>query len=680
MGKRARRSRHVAKLGFGSAHRQSDGECNREMTSHPGVNTSRGVSRNASLTPADGVSNALTSEMYRSKVWIRGLLGLVVSSALALGCESSESHGSLIVDPSSGGSGAATGGMGGGSSCVDDDADGFCSNTNSARQDCDDSDPERNPGAQEICNFKDDNCDGNIDENAPAACLLTCAEPKDGCETLTALVAGERHVCALGSSGRVYCWGSNSDGGLGSPELSNSTLPLAVPGVTGATALVGSTGATCAVTDSGAICWGAGSTLPFRVQLPEKTKQIAVADYTIYVLLEDGSVQSRKLLPEKSDSDKFVQLTSTPQLSISASGDVFCMLDAKGNLSSPAINSRFELAIADVTMALVTLDGSVCYTSAGELHCIDESNAGKTIAGNGSAIGVAKSANLACAFAASGKVACWSSGAPTTITDAKQLVVGNDFGCVLRKSGKVSCWGDTTNGTLGDGKVLSSQHEPVDISPGPELNLDQPVLLGSRKLGGCDTLSDVGYFAGNGTSSIHALFPKCVGECQNTLDSAACFASCATNPGLSDGCLDCFAELASCTGADCYADFNSCAGFSVDFLPTVQNAPRFECQGAECMTGAQLGHDCKTGKDCLSGACDSISQFKDHTVCVASDGARCGRAACSCHNGYYCGTCAGQGRVPSTTECLRECGLTSYCEADQKCQPFSNSERMYCQE
>jgi MYXO-CTERM domain-containing protein len=42
---------------------------------------------------------------------------------------------------------------------VDADGDGVA-----ADKDCDDSDPARLPGATELCNGKDDNCDGSIDE------------------------------------------------------------------------------------------------------------------------------------------------------------------------------------------------------------------------------------------------------------------------------------------------------------------------------------------------------------------------------------------------------------------------------------------------------------------------------------------------------------------------------------
>ena len=600
--------------------------------------------------------------------------GLGWLAVLAWGCSSSSS----TVDRNGGSTGPI---------CGDADGDGYCINIGGSQKDvdCDDSDAERHPGAAEVCNSKDDDCDGTIDNDVTAACQLTCTEPEGGCETLTAIVAGARHVCALSGAGNVYCWGSNSYGGLGSPQLSNSTLPIAVPGVSRQTALIGSAGtSTCALTDAAATCWGAGSAMPFQILLPDTVKQVAVSDTIIHVLLDNGEVHYRYLLPDSTQSYSFQKLTAEPQVEIAAAGGRFCALAANGTLFCPADDEtgwREELAVNGAESLSVTLDETVCYTKAGELHCVDSDARDEIIAGNGSAVGVVKSETYACAFNASGKTACWSPAGPKTITDAQQLAVGLMFGCVLRSNGKVSCWGNGDSGTLGDGGVGNvNTAEPTHILPGPELKLEGKVLLTTPKLGACDTLSDVALIThAGGTGPIHSSFKACAKDCENTLDVNACYASCLKNPGLSDACFACFGDLAACTGPSCYASFNACAGFPVDFLATIFNQPRFDCHGAECLVGDQVGRDCKFGKDCLSGACSKLPQFQDHTVCVSSDGGSCfgGTGSCDCSYGY-CGFCP-QGRVSIGGACLRECTGTDYCDVGQRCSYLSNSTRKYCE-
>jgi hypothetical protein len=75
-------------------------------------------------------------------------------------------------------------------SCIDVDGDSYES-TACGKDDCDDSDPNVHPGAPEVCNGIDDNCDGKIDE-APNNCTKiglvcgmangtpACVSPNDG--------------------------------------------------------------------------------------------------------------------------------------------------------------------------------------------------------------------------------------------------------------------------------------------------------------------------------------------------------------------------------------------------------------------------------------------------------------------------------------------------------------------
>jgi alpha-tubulin suppressor-like RCC1 family protein len=87
-----------------------------------------------------------------------------------------------------------------------------------------------------------------------------------------------------------------------------------------------------------------------------------------------------------------------------------------------------------------------------------------------------------CALRATGEVVCWGSNdagqlgdrsttdrsAPvsvTGITDAVQVVAGEEFTCVRTGSGGVKCWGSDANGQLGNGSGASST-APVDVTAG----------------------------------------------------------------------------------------------------------------------------------------------------------------------------------------------------------------------
>jgi alpha-tubulin suppressor-like RCC1 family protein len=84
-------------------------------------------------------------------------------------------------------------------------------------------------------------------------------------EPATFLAAGFGHVCALGVSKRLYCWGANAEGQLGQDdpfpgEGPPSSTPLEVPHSAGFRTVSGGQGHTCAIDTSGALyCWGRNS-------------------------------------------------------------------------------------------------------------------------------------------------------------------------------------------------------------------------------------------------------------------------------------------------------------------------------------------------------------------------------------------------------------------------------------
>jgi alpha-tubulin suppressor-like RCC1 family protein len=87
--------------------------------------------------------------------------------------------------------------------------------------------------------------------------------PVSGITGAVAVAAGGAHTCALGGSGTIECWGTNSAGPAGAPgqlgdgSTTDSPVPVTVTGITSGVALATGPFHTCAVLGDRTVeCWG----------------------------------------------------------------------------------------------------------------------------------------------------------------------------------------------------------------------------------------------------------------------------------------------------------------------------------------------------------------------------------------------------------------------------------------
>ncbi len=77
-------------------------------------------------------------------------------------------------------------------------------------------------------------------------------------QNMAGVAAGSNYTCAYNSSGKLYCWGLNNSGnlGTGAPDFFSYPLPQMVSGIPSGTSQVDAGTHTCAVVGGAAKCWG----------------------------------------------------------------------------------------------------------------------------------------------------------------------------------------------------------------------------------------------------------------------------------------------------------------------------------------------------------------------------------------------------------------------------------------
>ena len=251
---------------------------------------------------------------------------------------------------------------------------------------------------------------------------------------VSAIVAGERHICALMINGGVKCWGSNSHNQLGSPTRTTRMRfsPADVSGLTDVVALSAGAAHTCALMSTGGVkCWG----------------------YNGSGQLGDGTTTTRFTPADVSGLVGGVA-------AIDAGGTHTCALIVGGGIKCWGDNGEGQLGDGTITNRLIPVDVS-------------------SLASGVSAI--AAGATHTCAVMSTGGVKCWGSNSSGQLGDGTAtnrltpvdvygltsgvatIAVGETHTCIMMNTGSAKCWGLNNYGQLGDG-TTTGRITPVDVS------------------------------------------------------------------------------------------------------------------------------------------------------------------------------------------------------------------------
>ncbi len=258
--------------------------------------------------------------------------------------------------------------------------------------------------------------------------------------------------CALENDGTAKCWGVNGNGQLGDGTTTQRNTPVAVSGLTGATAIAAGESFACALINTGAIkCWG----------------------YNGNGQHGDGTV-TQHLTP------------------VSVSG----------------INNAVGISAGRLHACARLSDGTAkCwgYNISGQLGdgTGTQRNTPVVVNGLSGVVGIGAGYGHSCALLADGQAKCWgdnsvgqlgngntstsiANGHVAGLQNAVEIATSFDdnYSCALLNNGTARCWGYNANGGLGDGSV-TSRNLPVAVS-----GLANATHVSTGRLHTCAVLAD----------------------------------------------------------------------------------------------------------------------------------------------------------------------------------------------
>lgn len=285
------------------------------------------------------------------------------------------------------------------------------------------------------------------------------------------IAAGVNHVCALLSDGSAQCWGYNGDGQLGDGTNNNSMTPVAVTGLSGSviTDIVAGGSHTCALLQDQTVkCWGGNSygqlgdgtilnsNIPVAVAGITTASAISTSLNHVCAIVSAGPTGG---------TAKCWGENSSGQLGAGAVGNQNAPVDPLDALNNSlsgviAISAGWQHTCAVLYGGGVACWGSNLYGGLGDGTTNQTSVSTEVVGLSGAATDIVASNEYSCALISDGTVQCWgsnmeytlgnndltgtSSPTPVTViglTGATDIEGGSSRACANTSANGLMCWG-----------------------------------------------------------------------------------------------------------------------------------------------------------------------------------------------------------------------------------------------
>ncbi len=282
--------------------------------------------------------------------------------------------------------------------------------------------------------------------------------------------AGDNSTCAITTSGKLKCWGSNSVGQLGDGTTSSKNSPVSVDNANNYSKVSVGANNSCGITATGLLkCWGSNSNgrlgiglisggdsnFPVAVDASETYSEVSVGNSTSCGLTTQGIL--------KCWGAKFVIYGYNYSPTVVDSGVAY---------KSVSVGNSHICAIT--TGNVLKCWGNNFYGQIGD-GTTSPSTAPKVIDSGTNYISIGARVYKTCGVTAANKIRCWGKNeffslgvsspsqvlSPMTIDSDysyTQLDLGNQHGCGLSTTGKIRCWGNNDNSQIADQKNQGHIH------------------------------------------------------------------------------------------------------------------------------------------------------------------------------------------------------------------------------